>query len=1281
MKAIPLFVFFLFLFIAALWHTPATVHAEPTSLSPVADAYIRSGSYEDSNYYNSDALYVKNDLSANNKRIAYLKFDFHQIDEVGSVRLQFTTTRVPATNSVLKIYGLENDSWTEEDITWKSAPNNETGGYGLTDEEYTYLGEIVNDAAATFELDVTDFIKTQNQTNDKVATFVILSGTYQSAMVDSISSREGGEAPKLVFTPLVDVDKSPVADAYIRSGTYADHNYGGGTTLNVKKDAATDTKRISYLKFNVMGVSSVEEATLKFTTTRDPATGNKIQIYGLENDAWTESGIRWNDAPNNDTANYGLTGEGITYLGEITDDLPTEYQLDVTGFVQNQADQVVTFVLLGDSNPSNTVDSISAREGTSPPKLTVRTPEWQPVPTVSAINLAQFSDEELYLPFYERGDGHGLPYYLQHLKELAEGVVQTGEHRGFIDISVWRNPKDNQPYNARVMENILSLAYFYCTDRPWNIYYGSTAIRERLEAALAYWIGIQSDEGQFSEYSVDGWNLAATGFATKFMGETLRLLNGGPAIDPVLFAQVKAADRKAIKAVLDNNSLYTHGKGATNQYTTVWAGGLEYLSLYPDDTEIKNALKARMTMSEADFQSPAGYYYERGFVDYLYNLTTHLSNVYSAWELAKGTDFEQHFVQSEEKYYDWLSYNAVLEPDRSGYMLNRGVESRQRIADTFNTFRGGLVGLGRINTPIAEEVTMARAFSASASEIDEMQAKQREKLTYPGSEIAPLVTPETLSFTPYSVYLQNRASWFPSDTERHAAMNELPYIQSNLFNRQRVNEDTGSEDKYQLKQTFIRRPSYYAVFNDGRGTSKDGQESFGLGLIWHPDEGTFVQTQTATSEARWGTKVSGQPLVYEQKMVNPVTYKIDGDAFTPIKGINDTLSSGDLSVEYALNGGAGHKTVTFATYQMDVEVAYSGDFVEYIPLTVAPGDQLVVDNANHQVTLTRGTVQFVVSFDSAATAEVVYSEESASRHNNNRYEIYCIKLAATGNLTYSMAMIPVVKQNDNASIRSLYVDYQKLPEVKLSDALTFSVPGDRTFVHIRVVPEDSLATLTINGQAADRDEGFDLTDLEQANDLVTIQVTAPDGVSVKTYTVKILREIEASADAYIRGGAYADTNYGTETSLDIKKSSSDVKRMAYIKFDYSSESSVTGAKLVLTTNNENFNPAAPSVLKVYGLTNDAWAESGDGGITWNNAPNNITAGYGLSDIGQTAFYLGEITNMAKSAYELDVTSFVAGQPDKIATFVILSDTTQSSVVDRLYAREEAYRRPVLIIER
>ena len=118
-----------------------------------------------------------------------------------------------------------------------------------------------------------------------------------------------------------------------------------------------------------------------------------------------------------------------------------------------------------------------------------------------------------------------LAYHLVHLPTVANAVVMEGEHRGFIALPVWRNVEDNQPYNARVLENQIALAFFHTVDRPWNPYRGHPALRARLEAVLDFWCGIQHEDGRFSEYRPRGWVLSSTAFGIKFMGETLRLLD------------------------------------------------------------------------------------------------------------------------------------------------------------------------------------------------------------------------------------------------------------------------------------------------------------------------------------------------------------------------------------------------------------------------------------------------------------------------------------------------------------------------------------------------------------------------------------------------------------------------------------------------------------------------------------------------------------------------------------------------------------------------------------
>src|SRR3954463_15168417 len=89
---------------------------------------------------------------------------------------------------------------------------------------------------------------------------------------------------------------------------------------------------------------------------------------------------------------------------------------------------------------------------------------WDSVPRVdwSKLKPADFRDDELDIPFF-----------LDHFHELVNGIQETGPERGWINIRVWRGEAQQRSYNARVMESYLTVAYFYCTDRPWNIYHGS----------------------------------------------------------------------------------------------------------------------------------------------------------------------------------------------------------------------------------------------------------------------------------------------------------------------------------------------------------------------------------------------------------------------------------------------------------------------------------------------------------------------------------------------------------------------------------------------------------------------------------------------------------------------------------------------------------------------------------------------------------------------------------------------------------------------------------------
>jgi hypothetical protein len=593
--------------------------------------------------------------------------------------------------------------------------------------------------------------------------------------------------------------------------------------------------------------------------------------------------------------------------------------------------------------------------------------QWAEVPDIdlSKYKPADFTDEEL-----------DVPYYLKHFHTFANSVVETGPDKGFIKIHVWRDVKDNNPYNARIMENILSLAWFYCTNRPWNIYYASPALRPRLEAAMAFWCRSQHTDGRFSEYGPKQWNLPATAFSTKFMGETLRLLKNGPAIDAEILKNTIETDRKAIMAVLTMEDLYNHGKNFSNQYTNVWAGALAYLSLYPD-AEISSRLAERIKQSAADFQSPAGFFYEAGGTDFGYNFNTHHSNLWMAYHYSRNTPLANNFIEEEKRYYNWISYNAVPEKGSIYFTINRPIEMRQKASTTMSYFTF---------SPLGEAVPGIRAFNMNTDEKKKAIAEERKKLEQNWPNVKPLAIGEFSPFSPYAFLHRTHYQWYPSSRQKEAAMKDLPYIKSNRFIHQKM------DSRNPTVFTYVRQPGYYACFNSGPLLKK--QQRYGIGLLWHPAAGTFVQSQTDTDEAAWGTKPQGGKL-YEADTLAAL-FTINGKAVTPAPGSND-LQTGTLAANYSL-GIAGKKSVSFKDKMIEVTIQHPGQFAEYIPLLLGETDSIEIVSPGKAILKKQGGT-IIIQFDEAAKASIKKTNMKAGRQ-----QVTTLVIESNDKLTYSFNM-------------------------------------------------------------------------------------------------------------------------------------------------------------------------------------------------------------------------------------------------------------------------------------
>lgn len=545
------------------------------------------------------------------------------------------------------------------------------------------------------------------------------------------------------------------------------------------------------------------------------------------------------------------------------------------------------------------------------------TRQWTEVSPVdlAALSPGDFADDEL-----------DLPYHLAHLAQVANAVVEDGENRGFIDIHVWRDGDHQIPEYIRIMENILSLAFFYVTDRPWNVYRHSEPLRDRLEAALTFWVNRQDENGMFvwdggTDFGgpYTSGTFGNTAFATKFMGETLVLLNGDETLDADLYESVLDGQRASLDYVLTDTGWYEFVRQFPNQYTTVWAGGLSYLHVRAD-AAIEERLLERMAESPGHFQSPAGYFYEGRCLDWGYTFGTHSSNVRMARHYAlqrpNGDEFLRLLDAELESWTEFLTYNAVLEPD-GGYVLNRAVETRQE-----------RWYLDRQPEPGAEVVRLARAFAPSPSEFEAKYARERAELEANWPTVPPLEEGDR-AYSPYTFLHRAQRTWYPTDQERQDAIATLPYVERNNFIHQRADDWF---DDYVF--TYARRPSYYAVFNAGKNEWQDPQR-FGLGLMWNDELGAVLQSQSRwSSQGVWGTRRGDG--VYEADGVLP-EYYLEGEQFVPTPGTNEDLAEGLLRITYDLRT-SGRKEVRFRLLgnnpaeDVYVRVTHSGTFDEDIPL-------------------------------------------------------------------------------------------------------------------------------------------------------------------------------------------------------------------------------------------------------------------------------------------------------------------------------------------------------------
>jgi hypothetical protein len=171
-----------------------------------------------------------------------------------------------------------------------------------------------------------------------------------------------GSAP----TPPVEASRI-VADAYVRSGQYANTNFGSATELIAKFSTDAAYAREAYMLLDISAVEAGDTVRLRLfgslSDTRAPSV--TTAIVPLSTSPWTETGLTWNNKPAAETptwATFAVSGTTRTW-----------YEVDITPQVQARRAAGQTSVAIALKGTADTLPyaAFGARESTNGPQLVI----------------------------------------------------------------------------------------------------------------------------------------------------------------------------------------------------------------------------------------------------------------------------------------------------------------------------------------------------------------------------------------------------------------------------------------------------------------------------------------------------------------------------------------------------------------------------------------------------------------------------------------------------------------------------------------------------------------------------------------------------------------------------------------------------------------------------------------------------------------------------------------------------------------------------------------------
>ncbi|KAF2330617.1 Ig-like domain-containing protein [Flavobacterium daemonense] len=390
---------------------------------------------------------------------------------------------------------------------------------------------------------------------------------------------------------------------------------------------------------------------------------------------------------------------------------------------------------------------------------------------------------------------------------------------------------------------------------------------------------------------------------------------------------------------------------------------------------------------------------------------------------------------------------------------------------------------------------------------------------------------------------------------------------------------------------------------------------------------------------------------------------LSGNVTVSSNGSTSVLSSGGVynyngNLQWALHGNVGY----FFPQGGNLQLTNQTQTGNWRDINTGQANQSVSSNVfklwfNHGVKPTNGSYAYIVAPNKTTVQDMQNYDASKIQIMTNSSDVQAVKHTGL-NVWQLIFYTGTTFTNGTVSVR---VD--KPCVVMLKNVGTANVSVD--------VADPTQTNTNINVY-------LDLPGIASTRLLACTMPSAPYAGSSVSYTVNDSTptvvydsvNVSPTADAYVRGGIYATTNYGTATDLVINKSgAADFTREDLLKFDLNNISAnINRAKLKLVARNANTAVASTSWNVSY-VSDDSWTENG---VTWNTKP---ATGASL------ASKPGQATG---TTVEWDITNQVLSElnGDKVLSLNIASTVAVGSSDATFNSKEysNAALRPVLVLE-